>query len=313
MLPMSTSAFGDLTVIADPSAGGGQVGKKISALERTLHDRDLPFTIHVTSGGEESTAVARQALQDGARFLVAVGDDRTVQDVLNGMFLDGAPIIEGAVLGIVSAGSGCDLIRSFGLPDDMEGGVGHLSGDNTYPFDVIKVTVTGPAGERVTRYTHNLAEAGFGGAVSTRIQSLPSWTGRARRFLGFWMTFLRTRHAQVKVEADMKSYEGPAFNVVVANAQFTSGGMRLSPRSFPGDGWLDALIFNGPRSEAITMLPRIFRHGGHVPDPHIQEMRAKIRVAVSADRPLQVVADGQVLGSTPATFQIVPGSILLKL
>ena len=34
------------------------------------------------------------------------------------------------------------------------------------------------------------------------------------------------------------------------------------------------------------MLPRIYRHGDHIPDPHIHEMRAKIRVAVEADRPL---------------------------
>jgi diacylglycerol kinase family enzyme len=73
------------------------------------------------------------------------------------------------------------------------------------------------------------------------------------------------------------------------------------------------LVFQGPRSEALTMLPKIFRHGNHVPDPHIQELRAKIRVAVDADRPLQVVADGQPLGATPAIFQIVPHPIALKL
>ena len=42
-------------------------------------------------------------------------------------------------------------------------------------------------------------------------------------------------------------------------------------------------------------------------------MRAKIRVAVEADRPLPIVADGEVLGTTPATFQVVPQQILLKL
>ena len=61
------------------------------------------------------------------------------------------------------------------------------------------------------------------------------------------------------------------------------------------------------------MLPRIYRHGDHVPDPHIKELRAKIRVAVRADRPLPVVADGEPLGTTPATFQIVPRALRLKL
>ncbi len=101
--------------------------------------------------------------------------------------------------------------------------------------------------------------------------------------------------------------------MIVGNAQFASGGLRLSPRSFPGDGVLDVLVFEGPRSDAYTLLPRIFRHGDHIPDPRIREMRAKIRMAIEAERPLPIVADGELLGTTPASFQIVPRSILLKL
>ena len=37
----------------------------------------------------------------------------------------------------------------------------------------------------------------------------------------------------------------------------------------------------------------MYRHGDHVPHPHIQEMRAKIRVSIDAVRPLPVVADGE--------------------
>jgi diacylglycerol kinase family enzyme len=117
----------------------------------------------------------------------------------------------------------------------------------------------------------------------------------------------------VTVKADRGAYEGPAFNVVVANGQFTAEGLRLSPRSFPGDGVIDALVFHGPRSNAYTMLPRMFRHGDHVPDASIAELRARVRITVDADRPLPIVADGEVIGTTPATFQVVPQQILVKL
>ena len=309
-----TSAFGDLTVIANPSADGDGVRTQLPDLEAALRERELPYALHVADRAEEATALAARALREGGRYLVAVGGDGTVQQVLNGMFdEEGRPLAKDPVLGVVAAGSGCDLVRSFGLPGDTVGAVGHLTGTNTYDFDVVRITTTGPRGERVVRYAHNLAEAGFGAAVLRREAGLPAWTGRARGFLAFWLTFARTRLAEVTVEADTKVYEGPAYNVVVANAQFTGGGLRLSPRSFPGDGILDALVFRGPRSDAVTMLPRIYRHGDHVPDPHIREMRAKIRVAVRADRPLPVEADGELLGTTPATFQILPRAIRLKL
>jgi diacylglycerol kinase family enzyme len=130
--------------------------------------------------------------------------------------------------------------------------------------------------------------------------------------VAFWTAYVRSRPVQVHVEADRKMWDGRAFNVIVGNGQFTSGGMRMSPRSFPGDGVLDTLIFAGPRSDAYTLLPRIYRHGDHIPDPNIHEQRAKIRVSVDAERPLPVVADGRYLGETPAVFQVVPRQILFK-
>jgi len=156
----------------------------------------------------------------------------------------------------------------------------------------------------------NLAEIGFGAAMAARTGGR---SGRARSFLAFWSTLARTRVRDVRVEADRSVYEGPAFNVIVGNAQFSSGGMRLSPRSFPRDGVVDVLVFTGPRSDAYTLLPAIYRHGDHIPNPHIREMRAKIRVSIDAARSLPIVADGERLGTTPATFQMVPRSILLKL
>ena len=88
----------------------------------------------------------------------------------------------------------------------------------------------------------------------------------------------------------------------------------MSPRSFPGDGVLDALVFTRAAVRRVSHAARgSIRHGDHIPDPNIHELRAKIRVAVEADRPLPIVADGEVLGTTPATFQIVPQQILLKL
>jgi diacylglycerol kinase (ATP) len=101
--------------------------------------------------------------------------------------------------------------------------------------------------------------------------------------------------------------------VIVGNGQFADGGMRLSPRSFPGDGVLDALVFTGPKSDAYRLLPRMFRHGDHVPDPGIKELRARLTLRVDGPKPLPVVADGSALGTTPVTFQVVPGQILLKL
>jgi diacylglycerol kinase family enzyme len=316
---MSASAYGPLTVIANPHAGGGSVADRLPLLERELERHDLPHRLRVLERREDAAAVARESLAAGGRFLVSVGGDGTLQTLLGGVFDDGRAVAEEVVIGVVPAGARCDLLRSFGLPGDVEGAVAHLVGENVYPFDVAKVTCAGDGDERITRYCHNVAVAGFGAAVARRVRRLPPWAGRLRPFLGFWIELARARRPRVTVAADARSYEGPAYEVVIANGQFAGGdlygdrGVRLSPRSFPGDGVLDALVFTGPRSDAYRMLPRIYRHGDHVPDPHIRELRARIRIGLDAERPLPIVADGEPLGWTPATFQVLSGQILLKL
>ena len=304
-----SSPFGTIAVIADPRAG---VLDELPALERVLDARGLEHRTHVANGAGPA-ALATEALDDGIRFLVAVGDDVTVQDVVNGMFRDGRPIREEPVLGVVAAGSGCDLVRSFGLPGDTESAAAHLMGENTYGLDLMKVSVTAPDGGRRTRFAHNLAQVGMGAQQVACAAKAPAWLGGSRRFYGFWCGYLKTKAARLTVDHDTRTWQGTAWNVVVANAQFTDGGLRLSPRSFPGDGVLDALVFTGPRSDAYTQLPRLFRHGDHVPDPHIKELKARIRFEIASERPMPVLADGVAIGTTPVTFQIVPRPILFKL
>lgn len=306
------SPFGELTVIVNPHAGKRHVGEEIPELERTLQARGLPYRLLRTEGRGDATRFATEALKNGARFVVAVGGDGTVHEVVNGMFEGDSPIVDEAVLGVVAAGSGCDFIRTFGLPGDATRACFHLTGDNTYPLDVGKVTYTTVGGETDTRLFANVAEVGLGAAVTARAERMSPRLGQAKYFFGFWLVLPRFKLAQVRVEADRRVYEGPAYLVVIGNAQYYGGGMKVSPRSYPGDAVLDVLVFKGPKSDAFTLIPKIYR-GDHVPNDHIEEFRVKSRLVVEADRPLPIEADGEVLGSTPATFEVLAEAIRMKL
>ena len=306
-----TSAFGPLTVIVNPHAGRGHVGEEIPELERTLQARRLPYALHRTEGPGDATRIAREALDAGGRYVVAVGGDGTIHEVVNGMLEDDKPVVPDAVLGVVAAGSGSDLVRTFGLPGDASRACTHLVGENLYPLDIGKATYTSADGSSVSRYFPNIAEVGLGGGVVRRADRLPRTFGRSKYFFGFWLTLPRFKIARVAVRADNKTYEGPAFNVIVANCQYYGGGMKISPRSFPGDGVLDVLVLQGPKSDAFTMLPQVYR-GEHLPHPHVVELRARREIRVEADRPLPIEADGEQLGTSPVTFEVLPQAIQLK-
>ena len=308
-----TSPFGALAVIVDPTAGEGRVASEVGAVERALAHRGLEHRIQVAEAPGDVSRLATAALDEGYRYLAAVGDDGTVQDVVNGMFRDGRTIVDSPVLAVMAAGSGCDLVRSFGLPGDVDGASSHLMGENTYELDVMKITARGRNGASEVRYAHNVAEVGLHASATAKAAGFPRWMGNGRRFVGFWAAYAGTRRAVLDVVVDGRPQQHRAWSVIVGNGQFADGGLRLSPRSFPGDGVLDALLFTGPKSDAYRLLPRIFRHGDHVPDPGIKELRARVALRIDGPRPLPVVADGSVLGTTPVTFQVVPRQILLKL
>jgi diacylglycerol kinase (ATP) len=201
-------------------------------------------------------------------------------------------------------------VRSFGLPHDAAQAAGHLAGDQLRTIDVGSVTC---AGQDQPRYFVNIAEVGLGGAVVARTAALTRagrFLGGAKYAAGFWLTLPRFRPAPVRIDADGHPYAWRAFNVVVANCRFYGGGMHISPKSDPGDCLLDVLVMTGPKSDAFTTLPKVYK-GAHLPHRHIAELRAG-QLRVDADTPFAVEADGEILGVTPASFGIIPAVITLK-
>jgi diacylglycerol kinase (ATP) len=304
-----TSPFGRLVIIANPASGRGRSEAKLRGIESTLREWGLEYRILPTTGPGHAAEAAAAALRDGDRFLVAAGGDGTVHEVVNGMFAGDRPIAPDAVLGVLAAGSGCDFVKSFGIPGDAVRAARHLTGDAVRTIDVGKVTVADGAATTV-KYFSNIAEAGLGGAVVARASRLPAALARARYFFGFWLTLPRFRPATVRLDADGQAFEWLAHNVVVANCRFYGGGMQISPKSEPDDGRLDVLVMTGPKSDAYTTLPRMYR-GTHLPHRNIAELRAS-RVTIETDVPYPVEADGEVLGTTPATFEVIPGALRLK-
>ena len=260
------------------------------------------------AGHDAATKAAQGVLEAGDRFLVAVGGDETVNAVADGILRWSGDTPSGAVLGVVAGSARCDFIRTFGLPSDPPQACHHLEGGSVLPIDGVRLTLA--VGGGAARHFVNIAEVGLGGAIANRTQRLAQWLNRGRRFVGFWWALTAFRPAHLRLHGDRRAWEGRALNVLVANGQYAGGGYRISPRSWPSDGYLDILVMTGPKSDAFTILNRAVL-GDHLPHPHIVEYRCRT-LSIDADRPLQIIADGVVMGTTPATFEVIPQAIRLK-
>ncbi|CAN5186963.1 diacylglycerol kinase family lipid kinase [soil metagenome] len=302
---------GETLVIGNPRAGRGRVVRSWDELLRHMHEAGLKPDGKLTEHPGHATELARKARSEGLELVVAVGGDGTVHEVVNGLLADGLAR-NGEVLpalGLLPAGSGCDYARTFAVPPDLVAAVTHLTTVEDRFVDVGEVRYQSEDGERV-RFFVNVAEVGIGADVAERASRLPRILGPGRYALAFFLTLAGQRTVGAEVEVDGQRCEGPLTNLVVALGQYYGGGMKVAPRADPSDGRFEVQIQSGSKLDYALAMPKVFR-GTHLPHPRVREERAGV-VEVRCTPEAKLEADGEVLGTTPAIFRIVPGALRVR-
>jgi diacylglycerol kinase (ATP) len=110
------------------------------------------------------------------------------------------------------------------------------------------------------------------------------------------------------VVVDGQEHELPGMMIAVGNGVSYGGGMMICPTAVPDDGLIDLCVIGDiSKAEFIKTFPKVFK-GRHVDHPKVTVLRGK-EVSISAERTLQVFADGEHVGTLPATFTVEPSSM----
>jgi diacylglycerol kinase family enzyme len=124
------------------------------------------------------------------------------------------------------------------------------------------------------------------------------------------MTLLTFKPPEVRVESDEDQFEGRAQNVVVANGQYFGGSMHVAPGAVPDDGLFDVVVFGDiARFEAIRSINDIYS-AKHLVNPKVRGWRTA-QLRVSSEERVLIDVDGEMCGTLPATFTVVPSAIQL--
>jgi diacylglycerol kinase family enzyme len=180
-----------------------------------------------------------------------------------------------------------------------------MTADRWRPLDAGRLsTSTG------RRYFINVADAGIGAEVVRRAARGPGALGGTVNFLGAAVISLaRHQNAPVRLRLD----DGPVLQrrvrtIAVANGAYLGGAMRIAPTAQPDDGWFDVVtIGDVGRWLGIRSLPMLYR-GTHGQLSQVEFGRAR-RVEIESEQPIGVEADGELAGTTPAVFEIVPAAL----
>jgi diacylglycerol kinase family enzyme len=150
------------------------------------------------------------------------------------------------------------------------------------------------------------------GAVARRANSMSKRLGgRTVFYYALVREFVAWKNTEVTVGFDGGERRGKMHDVIVANGRWHGGGMKLAPDAQADDGLFDVvLIGDVTKLDFVTTSPKLYS-GGHVHHPRVDVLRSA-SVAVTADERLPVELDGEVSGTTPVRFEVLPGALRLR-
>ena len=301
-------------VVVNPNSRNKATGKLWPEISKELEKHLDRFEYVFTSRQGHATDLTRHGIRDGYEMIVSVGGDGTNNEVVNGFFENGEAINPEAVFSSISMGTGGDLRRTLGTPAGYRDGAPILAGDATRRIDVGHMTITDHSGAPVDRCFLNITSFGIGGEVDARVNATTKVFGGFTSFMwGALGAMIGYKNKTVRLTIDDRVLEEqPVFNVAVANGQYHGGGMHVAPYAKMDDGLFDIVVIgNLTWGERIREMGKIYT-GAHVHHKKVEYCTARKVIAESSETVLLDV-DGEAPGKLPATFEILPSALRVKI
>ena len=307
-------------VIINPESAAGATREAWPRIASDLRAHFGSFDCVFTERSRQGIDLAATAARKGTKLIIACGGDGTISEVANGILLSGRD----AELGILPSGTGGDFRRTLGIPARSRDAAKILRNGRSRQIDVGRITFTSADDEQETRYFLGVASFGMSAEVIGRVKeggprwlSLgPDWIkGRVSFGVAMLQTAIRSPATKVIVQLDDESERHlTVANLCIANARYFGGGMKIAPGAKLTDGKFDVVSIGDLGAlKIVSSAPRLYM-GAHLGLQEVGHVLAKKIAARSATRDARVTVevDGELAGSLPATFQIVPGALRIR-
>ncbi len=308
---ITTGAFADAGMglpkalfIVNPAAGAGGAWRRWQQFRQELQRQHGEVEMASTHQPGDALQLARE---QAGRYdiLVAVGGDGTAFEVASGILAAGG---QRPALGVVPAGTGNDISTALGVTSLAEAGR-TLTNGRLESIDTIRVECQAESQQTVR---HALLFAGVGIASESLRRTTPAVKKIFGERLAYPVGLLRAlwsyRAPRLRVTHDGHAEENRFLFVSASNSECAGGGMKLAPGARMDDGRLDLNLIEAlGRLAALRQLRRVCQ-GRHTDHPKVRYFRAT-ELTVEGDTALEVAADGELIGHTPARLTVQPKAL----
>lgn len=286
-------------IVVNPTSGSvrGDLGlDELEATARWLTQRGLPTEVCHTQRAGHARELAREAVKVGMDMVIAAGGDGTVNEVVQAL------AGHTTALGVLPMGTVNVWAREMNIPlSTAQAREVLLSGTK-------RLVDLGRAGGH---YFLLMAGVGFDAEVARRVEHsvLKRW---GLKFVDYMATagFLSVtqRPTKISMRFDGKRRSTHALMVIIGNTRLYGGALSFAHEAIADDGLLDVVILGGESLLGrLLVLVRAFLRRGPL-GPRVRYERCRT-VRIESSPPLPVQVDGEVIGTLPMTFSIVPRAL----
>ena len=297
-------------VIVNPVSGGGRGLTDFPKISNLLRESGVEHDPVFTAHRHHATELAVEAANRGYRKIIVVGGDGTLNEVVNGLFIQKQCEPKEILLAVIAVGTGNDWVRTFGIPRNYSAVVRAINEGYSYMQDVGKVTYTESKVEQ-TRYMANVAGLGFDAYVIDIFnhQKLKGRKGKWLYLYSLLKGYFSAKPAGTTIEVDGKViYNKLLFSLAVGICRYNGGGIQQLPRAVANDGLLDLTIIRPVHWWHVIFRARRLFNGKIYSIGHVEHAQGKrVKIVSAPNIPLET--DGELLGGTPVTISVVPQAI----
>ena len=283
-------------VILNPHAGSGRGNKDKARILRTLNQSEMQYEFAVSEYPRHTIQLTVQAIEEGYRKLIVAGGDGTLNEAVNGIFLQTACPPEEIIIGVIPVGTGNDWIKTFGVPNEYDAAVKLIKKGDTMLQDIGQITFNENEKTRIC-YFANMAGFGFDAMVAERTNRLKN---KGKKGISLYLEALGSSFMNYKTERaqlilDNKVIDELIFSVSIGIGKFNGGGMMQAPGAVPDNGLFQVTIIRKIGLFGILRNLAGLYSGEFVKDPRVSTHQAS-RVSISSAHNIAGEADGEILG-----------------
>lgn len=306
-IPLDISS--EWLTIVNPNAGLKRAAKDWKNIAYLLKRNDIRHNAVFTTHRMHAVLITREAISKGYRKFLVVGGDGTLNEVVNGMFLQQEVPQDQFTLAMIPIGTGNDWCRMYQIPFEYKGAVEVLMQEKTRVQDIGKV-VYHVDGHPETRYLINMAGMGYDALVAEKTNKMKD-KGRGGPMVYLYNLFsslLFYKYTLTKMQVDQAEYTYKVFSMNVGICQYNGAGMKQLPAAIPDDGLLDVTVIRRIGRLAVMRNVKKLYDGSFIRMPQVVTHTGK-SVNIESTPPISLEVDGESLGHSPFQFEILSSAI----